>query len=42
MGDYFQKEFDIPVFDRPKEFDFSGKRFLIGHGDGLGPGDKGY
>ena len=42
MGDYFQKEFDIPVFDRPKEFDFGGKRFLIGHGDGLGPGDKGY
>ncbi|CAG0907961.1 unnamed protein product, partial [Cyprideis torosa] len=42
MGDYFQKELDIPVFDRPKEFDFGGKRFLIGHGDGLGPGDKGY
>jgi len=42
MSDYFQKELDIPIFDRPKEFEFGGKRFLIGHGDGLGPGDKGY
>jgi UDP-2,3-diacylglucosamine hydrolase len=24
------------------EFAFNGKSFLIGHGDGLGPGDKGY
>jgi len=42
MSDYFQKELDIPVFDRPKEFEFGGKHFLVGHGDGLGPGDKGY
>ena len=25
-----------------KEFVFNGKKFLIGHGDGLGPGDHGY
>ncbi|RYY71628.1 MAG: UDP-2,3-diacylglucosamine diphosphatase [Chitinophagaceae bacterium] len=42
MKDYFQKELNIPVYFEPKEFVFSGKRFLIGHGDGLGPGDHGY
>ncbi len=42
MSDYFEKELDIPVYRRPREFEFGGKRFLIGHGDGLGPGDKGY
>lgn len=42
MRDYFQKELNIPVYFEPKEFDRHGKKFLIGHGDGLGPGDKGY
>jgi UDP-2,3-diacylglucosamine hydrolase len=42
MKDYFQKELNIPVYFEPKEFEYSGKKFLIGHGDGLGPGDKGY
>jgi UDP-2,3-diacylglucosamine hydrolase len=42
MTDYFKKELNIEVFHTPKEFTFSGKEFLIGHGDGLGPGDKGY
>ena len=42
MRDYFQKELDIPVFHEPQEFDINGKLFLIGHGDGLGPGDYGY
>lgn len=42
MIDYFQTELGIPVFDKPKEYKFDGKTFLIGHGDGLGPGDKGY
>ena len=42
MNDYFEKELDIPVYHRPKEFTFNNKKFLIGHGDGLGPGDKGY
>ena len=42
MRDYFQKELDIPVFHQPQEFDINGKLFLIGHGDGLGPGDHGY
>ena len=42
MKDYFQKELNTEVYFEPKEFTFSGKRFLIGHGDGLGPGDEGY
>ena len=42
MRDYFPKELGIPVYRSPKEFTFDGKEFLIGHGDGLGPGDKGY
>ena len=42
MKDYFQKELNIKVYFEPAEFLFSGKRFLIGHGDGLGPHDKGY
>ena len=42
MRDYFQKELNIPVFHEPKEFEINGKLCLIGHGDGLGPGDKGY
>ena len=42
MGDYFEKELGIPVFYKPQEVSCAGKHFLIGHGDGLGPGDKGY
>lgn len=42
MRDYFETELQIPVFYKPKEFTFNNKTFLIGHGDGLGPGDKGY
>lgn len=42
MRDYFQKELTIPVYFEPKEFERNGKTFLIGHGDGLGPGDHGY
>jgi UDP-2,3-diacylglucosamine hydrolase len=42
MNDYFQKELNIPVFHKPKEFTLNNKLFLIGHGDGLGPNDIGY
>jgi UDP-2,3-diacylglucosamine hydrolase len=42
MHDYFEKELNIPVYHRPQEFTFNDKIFFIGHGDGLGPGDKGY
>jgi len=42
MNDYFETELNIPVYHHPKEFEFNNKRFFIGHGDGKGPGDKGY
>ena len=42
MDDYFETELNIPVFHDLKEFEFNNKKFLIGHGDGKGPGDLGY
>lgn len=42
MRDYFEKELNIPVYYEPHEFEINSKLFLIGHGDGLGPGDKSY
>ena len=42
MKGYFEKELNIPVYFEPKTFEFSNKKFYIGHGDGLGPGDHGY
>ena len=42
MNGYFEDELNIPVYYKPKEFTFNNKTFFIGHGDGLGPGDKGY
>lgn len=42
MKDYFQTELNIPVYFEPRAFTFNNKEFLIGHGDGLGPGDRGY
>ncbi len=42
MKDYFQKELNIPVYFEPVDFEYNGKKFLVGHGDGLGPGDHGY
>lgn len=42
MNGYFEEELNIPVYHNPQEFTFNDKTFFIGHGDGLGPGDKGY
>jgi UDP-2,3-diacylglucosamine hydrolase len=42
MKDYFIKELNVSVNHHPITRTFNGKVFLIGHGDGLGPGDKGY
>ncbi len=42
MRDYFEKELNIQTYRNNKEFVFNDKVFLIGHGDGKGPGDKGY
>lgn len=42
MSGYFEQELNIPVYAEPKTFEWNGKTFYIGHGDGLGPGDHGY
>jgi len=42
MNGYFEDELGIPVYHKPKEFKLNNTAFFIGHGDGLGPGDKGY
>ena len=42
MFDYFTKELDIPIYREPKVLQVGSQRLLIGHGDGLGPGDRTY
>ena len=42
MFRYFEDELDIPIYRKPIQVTMSGKQFLIGHGDGLGPKDYGY
>lgn len=42
MSGYFEQELGIQVQHSPLIADIGGKRFFIGHGDGLGPNDKGY
>ncbi|AQX09418.1 UDP-2,3-diacylglucosamine hydrolase [Elizabethkingia miricola] len=42
MKSYFEDELEVPVYFTKKYYEVSGKNFLLAHGDGLGPGDKGY
>lgn len=42
MNDYLTKELNAKVYFEPQAFTLNNAKFLIGHGDGLGPGDKGY
>ena len=42
MQDYLSKELNAKLYFEPQTFNIQNKQFLIGHGDGLGPGDKGY
>lgn len=42
MFDYFQKELNVTVHHQPLIKEIDGKVFLLAHGDGLGPGDRGY
>ncbi|MBL7866014.1 MAG: UDP-2,3-diacylglucosamine diphosphatase [Cyclobacteriaceae bacterium] len=42
MFDYFPKELGIPIHREPVELQVGTHRLLIGHGDGLGPGEPGY
>lgn len=42
MDGYFERELGIPVYQDPQVFRIGDKKFFIGHGDGLGPGDHRY
>jgi len=42
MFDYLPKELGVTMHREPISKSFNGKKFFIGHGDGLGPGDHGY
>lgn len=42
MFTYFQKELGVSLHREPITIEVDRKKIYIGHGDGLGPGDKGY
>lgn len=42
MFDYFEKELGVTIIRQPIERSWNNHSFYIGHGDGLGPGDKTY
>ncbi|MDJ1481442.1 UDP-2,3-diacylglucosamine diphosphatase [Cytophagaceae bacterium YF14B1] len=42
MFNYFREELGIPVLREPTTFIVNNKKLLVGHGDGLGPGDYKY
>lgn len=42
LKNYFENELGVNIYSNPIERVWGGKSFLIGHGDGLGPGDFGY
>jgi len=42
MFNYFPTELGIPVYREPLELLVGNQRLVIGHGDGLGPGEPGY
>ena len=42
MKDYFQKELGVRIHFNPIEIKINETVFMVGHGDGLGPGDYGY
>lgn len=42
MIDYLEKEIGAKVYFNPQVIELGDKLFFIGHGDGLGPKDKGY
>ena len=42
MFNYFEEELGVNMHREPITKELNGKKFFIGHGDGLGPGDHGY
>lgn len=42
MYDYLPKELGVTIYRAPITKTYNRKKFYLGHGDGLGPGDHGY
>lgn len=42
MFDYLEKEIGAVMYSEPTAMELEGKRFLLGHGDGMGNQDKSY
>lgn len=42
MFDYLQDELGVTIYRKPITREYNGKKFFLAHGDGLGPGDRGY
>ena len=42
LYDYFPQELNMRIFRETIQMELNGKKFFIGHGDGLGPKDFGY
>ena len=42
MFGYLEKELGVKIYQHPIQREINRKKFFIGHGDGLGPGDHGY
>ncbi|WP_417430710.1 UDP-2,3-diacylglucosamine diphosphatase [Halpernia sp.] len=42
MKNYLEQEIGATIFYEKQYFEINSKNFLLAHGDGLGPGDKGY
>lgn len=40
--DYLEKEVGLQLHREPEIFELAGRKFFLAHGDGLGPGDRGY
>jgi UDP-2,3-diacylglucosamine hydrolase len=42
IGDYLRREVGIEFHDAPTPLSLQGRKVMLAHGDGLGPGDAGY
>jgi UDP-2,3-diacylglucosamine hydrolase len=40
--DYLEKECGVKIYRQPIEIEYNDKKFFIGHGDGIGPGESSY
>jgi len=42
MFGYLEEELNVSVYKEPQKIERKGKKIMVGHGDGLGPGDGSY